>query len=370
MNATAILRANTRYDGSPLGSKAEVTSHAALDSWGGFNNLDAWIAPHVDGLLLRIFLSRTDALGGARPRSHLVSLSPLLRGECAAQKLDLRGKLLWEYRVVRFVGDGASSRIWVVRDQKTRTIYALKHVISEGEKEDRFLEQVRQEWEIGSKLSHPAIRSMVKLCRDTLLNRNAKELGLVMEYVDAEDLATIPKPPLAECLTIFRQVASALVHMHERGFVHADMKPLNILYDETKHVKLIDLGQACKVGTVKERVQGSPGFLAPEQAERGPVTEQTDVFNFGATMFWVLFRMYASQAAKTTESTKSRVDASLVAGAGAPIKLDATIPQALSDLLLDCLEEEAHKRKRMTYVLRQLTGMAAETPAGVLRARD
>ena len=57
MNATAILRANTRYDDSPLGSKAEVTSHAALDSWGGFNNLDAWIAPHVVGLLLQIFPS-------------------------------------------------------------------------------------------------------------------------------------------------------------------------------------------------------------------------------------------------------------------------------------------------------------------------
>ena len=57
MNATAILRANTRYDGSRLGSKAEVTSHAALDSWGGFNNLDAWIAPHVVGLLLQIFPS-------------------------------------------------------------------------------------------------------------------------------------------------------------------------------------------------------------------------------------------------------------------------------------------------------------------------
>ena len=87
-------------------------------------------------------------------------------------------------------------------------------------------------------------------------------------------------------------------------------------------------------------------------------------------MFWLLFRMYAPQAAKTTESTKSRVDPSMVAGSGAPIKLDPTIPQALSDLLLDCLEEEPHKRKRMTYVLRQLTAMTAEIPASVLRARD
>lgn len=290
-----------------------------------------------------------------------LSLPPLPMGECTAQQRDYRSKLLWEYRVQRFVGDGASSRIWVVRDPKSRTIYALKHVIANGEKEERFLDQVRQEWEIGSKLSHPAIRAMVKLCRDSLLSRNATELGLVMEYVDAEDLTTIPKPPLIECLTIFRQVASALVHMHERGFVHADMKPLNILYDEHKHVKVIDLGQACKAGTVKERVQGSPGFIAPEQTARGAITEQTDVFNFGATVFWVLLRRYAPQAAKNTDGTKSRVDPSFVAGAGAPIKLDATIPQELSDLLLDCLEEEPHKRKRMTYVLRQLTAMT--TPA-------
>ena len=53
-------------------------------------------------------------------------------------------------------------------------------------------------------------------------------------------------------------------------------------------IRLIDLGQACKTGTVKERVQGTPSFIAPEQARCKPLSEQTDVYNFGASLYWAL----------------------------------------------------------------------------------
>ena len=52
--------------------------------------------------------------------------------------------------------------------------------------------------------------------------------------------------------------------MHQKGFVHADMKPNNILYTDDRRTKVIDLGQAVKIGTTKERIQGTPGFIAPE----------------------------------------------------------------------------------------------------------
>ena len=55
-------------------------------------------------------------------------------------------------------------------------------------------------------------------------------------------------------------------------------------------VKVIDLGQACEIGTRKSRIQGTPGYIAPEQAARRRITERTDVYNFGATMYWTLAR--------------------------------------------------------------------------------
>ena len=66
--------------------------------------------------------------------------------------------------------------------------------------------------------------------------------------------------------------------MHKRGFVHADIKPGNILVTERDEVKIIDLGQACATGTVKKRIQGTPGYMAPEQAHRQTITDKTDGF--------------------------------------------------------------------------------------------
>ena len=106
-----------------------------------------------------------------------------------AQRKIARGDL-FGYRVRRVIGDGAWSRVYLVEDVKTHTAYALKHVVSEGEKEDRYLDQLRAEWEIGRQLEHPAIRKLVALeHQGTWLQRNSRDLGLVMELVDAQPLS-------------------------------------------------------------------------------------------------------------------------------------------------------------------------------------
>ena len=70
--------------------------------------------------------------------------------------------------------------------------------------------------------------------------------------------------------------------------MHADIKPNNILIDDHGIVKIIDLGQACAIGTVKKRIQGTPGYMAPEQAHRHEITPKTDIYNLGAMMYWTL----------------------------------------------------------------------------------
>ena len=193
-----------------------------------------------------------------------------------AQRKMAKGTL-FGYRIRKHIGDGAWSRVYEVEDTKTHTAYALKHVVSEGEKQDRYLDQLRAEWEIGSKLDHPAMRKLVALeHQGTWLARNSRDLGLVMELIDAQPLSEQRRPSMPECLQIFRDVAGALMHMHAKGFVNADMKPLNILYTDDRRTKVIDLGQAAKIGTQKVRLQGSPGFIAPEQATetRSPKTEK------------------------------------------------------------------------------------------------
>jgi eukaryotic-like serine/threonine-protein kinase len=257
---------------------------------------------------------------------------------------------LFGYRILKHLGDGAASRVYAVRDPKTKQIWALKHVtLEESDKDQRYLDQVTQEYEISSKLDHPAIRKMYRLEKERSGLFKVCGLGLLMELVDATPLSEMPRPPLYSCVEMFLHVAHALLHMHERGFVHADMKPLNILVGDDGHVKVIDLGQACKVGTRKDRVQGTPGFLAPEQASRDEITPQTDVFNFGCTMWWVLLRDHAPQA--------RQIDGNSRGARGeipSPRKLDPTIPEELSVLIQRCLEEKPYQRVKMTWVVRKL----------------
>ena len=284
-----------------------------------------------------------------------------------AQRKIARGDL-FGYRVRRVIGDGAWSRVYLVEDVKTHTAYALKHVVSEGEKEDRYLDQLRAEWEIGRQLEHPAIRKLVALeHQGTWLQRNSRDLGLVMELVDAQPLSEQARPPMGECLTVFLQVAEALMHMHAKGFVHADMKPLNILYTDDRRTKVIDLGQAAKIGTQKLRLQGSPGYIAPEQAtearvEKGskhdklflPVTELTDVFNFAATMYWILMRQNAPQSQHSPASKSLVLPAERLGPLGPIHQVRPEVPQPLSVLIHECLELSPSKRRPMAWVAKVL----------------
>ncbi len=193
------------------------------------------------------------------------------------------------FNVLAKIGEGAESHIYAVQDQKTKQVWALKYVVREEDKDARFIEQVEREYEIGSKFDHPSIRSIIKLIRHRKLFKTTS-VSLIMELVDAVSLdQRLPNDAIG-AVKLFRQVAEGLLHMHGRGYVHADIKPTNVLVTEKDEVKLIDLGQACLIGTVKKRIQGTPGYMAPEQAHRQAITPKTDIYNLGAMMYWVLVR--------------------------------------------------------------------------------
>ena len=70
--------------------------------------------------------------------------------------------------------------------------------------------------------------------------------------------------------------------MNSRGYVHADTKPNNIIVSAKGTVKIIDLGQSCPLGTIKERIQGTPDFIAPEQVNRRPLARRVRPYVIGA----------------------------------------------------------------------------------------
>lgn len=269
---------------------------------------------------------------------------------------------LFGYKVVDRIGEGAASVVYAVMDPKSRQVMALKHVVRRTEKDQRFIDQIEQEYKVGSKLDHVNIRSIKKFLKNNkFMFGTTLDAALLMELVDASTLDGPSRPAGAQIAHYFAQTARALAHMHERGFVHADMKPSNMMVCEDGTVKVIDLGQACAVGTVKKRVQGTPGYIAPEQAFRKEITPATDVYNLGATLYWVLMREEIPCALPSgSASVSAAIDSSSIRLPKPLHEQDPRVPAAFSDLVLQCIQvDPADRIQPMQLVADRLDVIAA-----------
>ena len=270
-----------------------------------------------------------------------------------------KGDMIEGYRVMAEVGRGAASIIYLVQDPKSKQIWALKHVEKHTDKDVRFLEQAEIEYKIASEIDHPAIRRTDRLIKKKSGLINVTELLLVMEFVDGTALDRYKSEDLSQemCVEIFFQVASAMHAMHMLGYVHADMKPNNIMVTpgDAAVAKIIDLGQSCKIGTVKPRIQGTPDYIAPEQVHRRPITPSTDVYNLGATMYWVLTRRHIPTAMAKADSLVSQLDDSLIEKPRPVIDLNPKVHPRLNQLVMQCVEiDPAARPANMKLVSDQL----------------
>ncbi len=248
------------------------------------------------------------------------------------------GTKLGGYDVHYEIGRGAASIIYLVQDAKTKQIWALKHVRKDGPKDQRFLDQAEAEYQVAQKLSSPYLRNIERLIRARERLIATKELFLVMEYVDGVSVELRPPKSFEQAVEIFLQTARGLADHHAAGFVHADMKPNNIVAREDGRVKIIDLGQACAIGTVKERIQGTPDYIAPEQVHRREITPRTDVYNLGATMYWVLTQQHIPTAmSNRSDSLVEGLDDDLIERPVPACERNPRVPKALSDLIDQCV---------------------------------
>jgi len=208
-------------------------------------------------------------------------------------------------------GNGAGSIVFRARYDKTGETVAIKSVTPEivrhiGEagpapeydgNPDKllrlYLQQVKNEWKIGHRLTnlaggHVGIPRMHKLHVNRGITLRAKGMHLVMDFVEGNSLRNGGGYSIQQLITIYRQAADILRFMHQNDVIHADMKPHHIIVTEAGHVQLLDLGLACHSQGHTRRVVGSPGYMSPEQLVGAGVDERADVFGLGATLFKVL----------------------------------------------------------------------------------
>ncbi|MBL8746143.1 MAG: serine/threonine protein kinase [Phycisphaerae bacterium] len=255
------------------------------------------------------------------------------------------GTTLAGFNVLAEIGRGAASIIYAVQDPKTKQVWALKHVEKREPKDARFIEQTEREYEIGSKVNHPAVRRIERIIKTREMLISVKEVFLVMEYVDGVSIEKKTPGTFEKAIDVFSQVASGLSAMHRAGFVHADMKPQNVVIMADGRVKIIDLGQACAIGTVKERIQGTPDYIAPEQVHRRAITPKTDIYNLGATMYWLFTgKNIPTAMPKEGGSMVASLDDHMIEKPKPVRELNPRCPELLSDLIMACVQIDPEQR--------------------------
>jgi eukaryotic-like serine/threonine-protein kinase len=256
-------------------------------------------------------------------------------------KPSTRPKVLFGYEVLEYLGEGAGSDIYAVSDLRSHQLYALKHVVRTDDKSERFITQLESEFEIGRAVVHPGLRRSIDLLTNRTLFRKVTEAALILELFDGHSLESRPTSSLDSTLDCFIQTAHALDALNAAGYVHCDLKPNNILRATDGTVKVIDLGQACKIGTIKARVQGTPDYISPEQVKCAALTNRTDVFNLGATLYWALTGKNVPTLFRLKKGENSFL---LDDQIPSPRTLNPGVPETLSTLVMECVRNSPSKR--------------------------
>ena len=280
-----------------------------------------------------------------------------------------------KFTVVGPLGAGAHSKILHVRRAADGKNYALKVVPIDGPDDQKFLEQAQHEFRVAQMLEHPNLIKVhaLETVKDWMFR--VRKAHLLIEYVNGKTLDACPRIPLPMMVQVFERVADGMVHMHRRGVYHSDLKPNNILLSRAGDVKVIDFGLARIKGEAKDRVQGTPEYIAPEQAKHKMVNERTDIYNFGATMYRMLTFRLPPPVVSAEEEGGLPIDGKMWRRLFKPVdEYNSQAPAGLCELVHRCLSYEAVKRpERMSEVQGALDHLAetlVKTPEDRLEALE
>jgi eukaryotic-like serine/threonine-protein kinase len=260
------------------------------------------------------------------------------------------------YRIIEKLGIGAQTRVYRARCMPTGKDYTLKIVKIVNPEDASFIDLLKAEHAIGSVIDHPAIRKVYEL---RLLRHRFRVRGAVvfMEYINGITLADKEfRCSLDETLAVFDEAAAGLHAMHLAGYVHADLKPTNIMVTTDGAVKLIDLGQSAKIFEPKAKIQGTVDYMAPEQVQRGKLDQRTDVFGFGATLHKVLTGRAIVTDMNQTVNLQSNTP--LVRRQDEGKTIESEYPACVTRMISDCCQYDPAARMPDMLAVRERISLA------------
>ncbi len=290
------------------------------------------------------------------------------------------GSRLGPYEIVAPLGAGGMGEVYRARDARLGRDVAIKALPAEFNADPERLARFRREAQMLASLNHPNIAAIYGL------EESSGAPHLVLELVEGETLAAqLKRGPLSppEALRLGIQIASALEAAHERGVVHRDLKPGNVMITPRGTAKVLDFGLAksdaplppsgdlsesptmtMQAGATLEGViLGTAAYMSPEQARGKPVDRRSDVWSFGC----VLFECLAGSPPFGGDTVSDRI-ARILEREPTWTALPAGASPRVREILRRCLRKEADARPRdirdVRLELEEITGGGAKADAG------
>ncbi|HVA73740.1 MAG TPA: PASTA domain-containing protein [Acidimicrobiales bacterium] len=254
------------------------------------------------------------------------------------------------YQLVNHIARGGMAQVYLARDLLLDRPVALKVLFPELSVDRAFVERFRREAKAAANLTHPHIVSIYDW------GQGENTYFIVMEYVDGRTLSSMLRDGALDpvrAAAIGADVAAALDFAHRRGVIHRDVKPGNVLIDNSGQVKVADFGIARAIGTSEDLTQtgsvmGTATYFSPEQAQGYGVDPRSDVYSLGV----VLYEMVAGRAPFAGDSPVSIAYKHVKEPPPPPRTVNPAIPAAFEAIVLKCLEKQPENRYQTAEELR------------------
>ena len=252
------------------------------------------------------------------------------------------GDTIADYQILGVLGRGGMGAVYQVRNLLSGREEAMKVVLPghapDADAADRFLREIK----IQASLQHPNITAL----RTAVRAEN--HILMIMELVEGASLEAMlqraARSPLAQAIRITDDILGALGYAHDRGVIHRDVKPSNIVVTSRGLPKLMDFGIARAAGDIRltqsGMAVGSPYYMSPEQVLSKPVDERSDVYSMGATFY----EMLTGRRPVEGDGQYAVMNAHLSLVPAAPSDIAPGVPREVSAVVLKSLEKAPEQR--------------------------
>ena len=273
--------------------------------------------------------------------------------------------LAQRYEIVRTLGEGGMGAVYQARDLELNRKVALKVIRPDLARNPAIIERFKQEILLSQKVTH---KNVIRIYD---LGEGEGVKFITMEFIEGQDLRSViherKKLPPGEAVEIMEQICLALEAAHSVGVIHRDLKPQNVMREESGRILVMDFGLARNLEgggmTQTGALVGTMEYMSPEQALAKDLDQRSDLFSAGLIFYELLTGQMPYRADSALASLIRRTQERAVS----VLDYDNTIPAALSQIVSKCLERDpALRYQTAAELLADLQAWQGKRTAGAI----